>query len=421
MKRIITILSAVILSMTFLTAQDYPQVVTYESFDGVAAVFTSVGAAEKSKEVQNNAVESLLYTLFYVGVDGINDGKPLVTNDNPGYVQSFFKSRVPFFVRSVTEISAPAKNALKVFQGSYRIEVVYSNLLKDLERNKLREAPMPVNAYAEVENEQGMVLPTIIVVPYRRDGETFDAILASDFDRRMAVGKLQEAFESRNVTTVDMHAKLAATKRNAQFGMNDADSNDKQLLMNSGADVYVEVDLNKDVNAEGARVSLLMKAYETASGSVLASKDAITRRVRNASTDVLCSYAVSDNVDQFLDVICKNLSKQTVGGKRVVLQFAIDGASSASMSDRCGPQNYPLSNLIHQWVRKNSYNGKYHLQGIVDTSVLFDYVMIPPKDADGYAMDAAQFGFMIEAWLNDEIGVPCTSRFDGTTIYVTIL
>ena len=27
----------------------------------------------------------------------------------------------------------------------------------------------------------------------------------------------------------------------------------------------------------------------------------------------------------------------------------------------------------------------------------------------------------IEAWLNDTVGVPCASRFDGTTIYITIL
>ena len=36
-------------------------------------------------------------------------------------------------------------------------------------------------------------------------------------------------------------------------------SNDKQLLMNSGADVYVIVDLQKDISAaSGSRVSLIM-------------------------------------------------------------------------------------------------------------------------------------------------------------------
>ena len=237
----------------------------------------------------------------------------------------------------------------------------------------------------------------------------------------MAVGKVQEGFEARNVTTVDVDAKLAAAKRCVEFGANDAGSNDKQLIINSGSDVYVVVDLKKDVNAEGARVSLIMKAYETSSGSILAAKDAITRRYAKASTDALCSYAIQDNLQAFLDDICKNFSKQASTGKRITLQFAIDGSSSMTMNDRVGKDNYPLSNVIHQWVRKNSHNGKYHLQGMVDTCVIFDYVTIPPRDEDGYTMDTAQFGFKIEAWMNDTVGVPCTSRVDGTTLYITIL
>lgn len=421
MKRLTIILVSLCLAVLSMSAQNYPQVVTYETSDNVSATFTSVGVADKAKGVAENAAQSLFYTLFYTGVDGINGGRPLVTSDNKDYVNTFLASRYPFFVRSNEELGKPEKNANKLFQGTCKITIVYSNLIKDLERNKLCSAIGSDFTGADVELEPGVVLPTIMVVPYKRDGETYASILADDFDRRIAVSKVQDGFESRDVTTVDVEAKLAATMRNAQFGANDADSNDKQLLMNSGADVYVVVDLHKDVNAEGARVSLIMKAYETASGSILASKDAITRRYATASTDALCSYAIQDNIPAFLDDICKNFSKQVANGKRVTLQFAIDGASAMMMTDRVGPNNYPLSTLIHQWVRKNAHNGKYHLQGMVDTSVIFDYVMIPPRDADGMAMDAAQFGFQIEAWLNDEVGVPCMSRFDGTTIYITIL
>lgn len=421
MKRSLIFLMTLCLSAAALSAQTYPQIVTYETSDDVSATFISVGVADKAKDVPANAAASLFYTLFYSGVDGINNGRPLITDDNKEYVNTFLMSRYPFFVRSNVELAKPEKNPNKLFQGNYRITIVYSNLIKDLERNKLCKSRDPEIEYSDVEYEEGMVLPTIMVVPYKREGETYASILADDFDRRIAVSKVQDGFESRDVTTVDVEGKLAAVKRNAEFGANDADSNDKQLLMNSGADVYVVVDLKKDVTAEGARVALIMKAYETASGSVLASKDAITRRFATSSTDALCSYAIQDNLPAFLDDICKNFSKQASNGKRVSLQFAIDGASAMSMSDRVGPNNYPLSNLIHQWVRKNAHNGKYHLQGMVDTSIIFDYVIVPPRDADGLAMDAAQFGFMIEAWLNDTVGVPCASRFDGTTIYITIL
>ena len=420
MKHILlSIVAAFVLSGS-MSAQEYAQIVTFETSDAVSATFTSVGIAKRSKDVEENAVMSLFYTLFYDGVDGVNGGRPLITTDNPDYVNTFLTSRYPFFVKNVVETEKPEKNVNKIFQGTYTITIVYGNLIKDMERNKVHKSREPEMDYSDVEYEQGMVLPTIMVVPYKKDGETYSSVLANDFDRRIAVSKVQDGFESRNVTTVDVEAKLAAVKRNSQFGANDADSNDKQLLMNSGADVYVVVDLKKDVTNEGARVSLIMKAYETATGNVLASKDAITRRYAKASTDELCSYAIQDNVPAFLDDICKNFSKQASTGKRVALQFAFDGASSMSMSDRVGPSNLPLSNQIHQWVRKNAHNGKFHLQGIVDASMLFDYVVIPPRSEDGMVMDAVQYGFVIEAWLNDTLGVPCSSRFDGNTIYITI-
>ena len=392
-------------------------VVMFETSDAVSATFTSLGVADKSKDVSENAVMSLFHALFYAGVDGVNGGKPLITSENKEYMNTFFASRYPFFVRENVALEKPSKNAAKKFQATHRITLVYGNLIKDLERNKVHKSVK----YSDVENEEGVVLPTIMVVPYKRAGETYSSVLNADFDRRIAVTKVQDGFESRNITTVDFEAKLAAVKRNAEFGANDANSNDKQLLMNSGSDVYVVVDLKKDENSEGARVSLIMKAYETASGSVLAAKDAITRRYPKAATDALCSYAIQDNLPAFLDDICKNFSKQLADGRKFSLQFAIDGTSAMSMSSRVGPDNELLSHLIHQWVRKNAYKGKYHLQGMVDTSVLFDYILVPPRDEDGSMMDAPQFGYKIEAWLNKTLGVPCSTRFDGTTIYVTIL
>ena len=421
MKRLIVQLITFTLSAVALSAQDYPQIVTFEASDAESATFTSVGASGRAKDVEGNAVESLFYTLFYDGVKGVNGGRPLITTDDKEYVKNFLDSRYHLFVRSKVELAKPEKNPSKMFQGTYKITIVYANLIKELERHKLHKSRDPEMSYDEVEFEKGMVLPTIMVVPYKREGETYSSVLARDFGSRLAVGKVQEGFEARNVTTVDVDAKLAAAKRSLEFGSNDAHSNDKLLITNSGADVYVVVELNKDETADGARVSLIMKAYETASGSILASRDAVTRRYPKASTDVLCSYAIQDNIEPFLDDICKNFSKQVSNGKRVTLNFAIDGSSAMTMKDRVGPDNYPLSNLIHQWVRKNSHNGKYHLQGMVDTSVIFDYVIIPPRDEEGYGMDAAQYGFKIEAWLNDTVGVPCTTRFDGTTIYITIL
>lgn len=418
MKSLLMFAALVLLGAKSVFAEDYMQVVVLESIDDKIAVFTSGGMAEKKKDAAGNAVRSLFYTLFYMGVDGINDGKPLITNNNEEYIAQFFNSRYSFYVRKQTELGEPEKSG-KNYKITVRVEIPYKTLINDLKRNKVMEAA-EVIGYEEVETLDAMVLPTIIVVPYKQEDESYESILAADYDRRVATSKVQGGFESRNITTIDLQAKIAAIKRRAEYESNSASSNDKELLLTSGADVYVVVDVKKDETTAGTRVSLIMKAYETSSGSILATSDSWTRRFNTSATDVLCSYAVTDNLQPFLDDICKNFTKRANNGSRVVLQFSIAESSMMTMSQPVGTNNYSLSNVIRQWVRKNAHQGKYHLQGVVDESMIFDYVMIPPKDADGLLMDAAQFAFLIESYLKEDEGVSCSSRVDGATIYITI-
>ena len=91
------------------------------------------------------------------------------------------------------------------------------------------------------------------------------------------------------------------------------------------------------------------------------------------------------------------------------------------MNSPAGPNNYALRNIIIQWIRKNAFKGKYHLQGVVDEGLIFDYVTIPPKDSDGLLMDAAQFAFMIESFLKEDNGINCSSKIEGNTIFFTIM
>ena len=124
------------------------------------------------------------------------------------------------------------------------------------------------------------------------------------------------------------------------------------------------------------------------------------------------------SLQEFLDDIVKNF--RPAGGTHVVLQFSIGGSSYMTMNSSAGANGYSLSNIIRQWVRKNAYQGKYHLQGVMDESMIFDYVTIPPKDTDGLRMDAAQFGFLLEQYLKESEGIGCSVRVDGNNILVTI-
>lgn len=400
------------------SANEYLQLVSLLSSNGGQATFVSAGISNDKKDVETNAAKSVIYTLFYQGVAGINDGKPLVNKDNKLYTNSFFNTtgRYSFYVASISEVEKPKKVAGR-YRANYQVTVYINRLINDLITNKVHVKELTVD---DIDETEALTKPTIMVVPYLKEGESYGSVLENDYDRRIAVSRVQNGFESRDITTVDFQAKLQAEKRQQNYEENAAESNYRSLLLSSGADVYVTVDIKKETSTAGSRVSLIMKAYERVSGDVLASKDGWTNRFRTTATDALCGYAVQDLLPSFLDDICKNFSQRISQGSRVVLRFAIDGASTMTMNSSVGPNNYSLSNIIRQWVRKNAYKGKYHLQGIVDETMIFDYVTIPPKDTDGLLMDAAQYAFLLESFLKEENNINCSSRIEGNTIFFTI-
>lgn len=128
------------------------------------------------------AIKSLIYTLFFQGVEGVNDGKPLVSKPNEAYTNTFFNNLARYtpYVVSAEE----AVKATKVggrFQGTMRITLRLRQLINDVRKNTHYDEVM-----AEIPKPR-LPKPTIIVVPYKKKGESFEAKLENDNDYRIAV------------------------------------------------------------------------------------------------------------------------------------------------------------------------------------------------------------------------------------------
>ena len=414
MKKFLNIL--LFIPLFFLPAasygQEYLQIVSLESDNGTQGVFTSAGMGEKKKDVEVNAIKFLFYTLFFQGVEGVADGKPLVAKPNVPYTNSFFNdmARYSSYVTGTEEI-VKSKKTGNNFQGTFKITLRLRQLINDVRKNTHYDEMMAEQPEIKLPN------PTIIVVPYKKEGESYQAILENDYDKRIAVSAVQRGFEDCGIKTIDLQARLDRAKRNAQYEENagTADSNDKQLLESSGADVYVTVDLLKDVTDEDARVSLIMKAYETASGTIWASQDGWTNRFRTNDTDILCSYAVKDNLPGFLEQIIDNFTRPT----RASLQISLSGMSYNSISDARGDDGRRVMDVIQDWLDRNSEKGEYHLQGIVDEKAIFDYVILPLQDENGYKMTPDKFAGRLRTALEEQ-GVYSSQRIEGNTIFLIL-
>lgn len=402
-----------------LTAQElYSNEVTCVKADDNLAIVTAAGISGKKKEVYDMALKSIFNAMFLNGIDGVENGQPLIGKEDSYYMSQFFGSRYMLFVKNYETVGEPVRQPSKLYKGTVTAQILLGALKKDLIRNKLMAKPQEDKTMKETQQE--IALPTIMVVPYKRnDRNSYAAILKNDFDLRIAVSTVKDGFIKLGVKTIAAEGKLEGTLRASEWESKNADSNDKQLLMNSGADVYVIVDLQKDISATaGSRVSLIMTARETATGMDLASRKSWTNRFRTTDVDKLCAYAAQDVLDGFLKDISKEFARKVEHGNTVVLRVSLADNAVNTMNSRING-NTTLSAYIRNWVRKNAQGGRYHIQGAVDDSLIFDSVQIPAKDSDGLPMDCITFADNLVNYLNDA-GIDSEHRVDGSTIYLTI-
>ena len=408
MKRIIWSFLLCFFFLNGYAQEDYLKIIELKSENGALAKFTSVGIGAEKKLAEANAAKSLIHALFFDGVDGVNGGKPLVEKNNPPYTNAFFNSsnRYEYYVADIDHDVKPKKDNGR-YKGTYTIVLRLRPLMRDVKKNTGLPPTPP----------QAMAKPTIMVVPYKKAGESYKSILEKDFDRRVAVTAVQKGFENMGIKTIDLQGKIDAAVRRSQYEDNAgvADSNDKQLLISSGSDVYVIVDIHKDITPTTSRVALSMKAYETASGTVWAAEDGWTNRFKTNKTDLLCAYAVKDNLPSFLAQIEKNYSQPS----RVVLQVALAGHATSTLKDMETSDGDLVVDFLQDWLDENAYEGDYHMQGVVGESVVFDYVMIPRTDAKGRKMTASKFLRVLKKELKER-GVEVDYNIEGNNIMLIL-
>ena len=415
MKKTLLSLFMVCLAMS-VAAQEYTPVVEYVNKVGNNAVFNSVGRADSKKEVEENAIKSLFYALFFDGVPGVNNGEPLVCQKTPAYTNDFFNHNARFtaYYISSEDVKKPKKTYGDRYEGTYAITLRLASLVRDVKKNTGCDEQRKKN---EEVQRRTAPRPTIMVVPYKRAGESYKSILENDFDRRAAVSAVQKGFETMGIKTIDLLGKIEAAERRSHYEENAgaADSNDKQLLLSSGSDVYVIVDIKKDLSQNSSRISLIMKAYETASGTVWGTQDGWTNRYQTNATDLLCTAAVKVNLPPFLAQIEKNYNSPS----RVVLQVALAGQATSTLKDMETSDGDLVVDFLQDWLDENAYEGDYHMQGIVAESVIFDYVMIPRADAKGRKITAGKFLRGLKKELKEQ-GIEVDYNIEGNNIMVTL-
>lgn len=294
---------------------------------------------------------------------------------------------------------------------NYQLKIV-AFLLLVLSAPKLSSQ---VNTSSQIQTVQ----PKIMVIPYVKEGEDLRTILESDINKRIALTKIKESFDTRGFTTVDFVARLKSAKDNNIFTSDNQTDIKDQIVQMSGADIYVqaEVDINK--TGSGNSVDLLLTAFEVSTGNSLSNKVGQSGKFYTDDFGKLTSKAVESVSEDFLNVMQTKFTDIVNNGKSINMDISFAQGSSQKMSSEIAPENLPLSDQIEMWMENNAYKNNYHIQGTTDLRMIFDDVRIPLKDQNGKNYNTNKFALEIFKFFR-ALNLQVDKDIKGNTIYITI-
>ena len=264
------------------------------------------------------------------------------------------------------------------------------------------------------------VQPKIMVVPYTKEGEDIRTLLEEDVNKRIALTKIKEAFDLRGFTTVDFTAKLKTVNmQNAFMADNKADLK-SQIIQQSGADVYVEAEINTLFSNTGNSVKLIITAYEISTGNSLANKVGESNKFYTDDIGKLATKAIESCAEDFLNTMQMKFTDIVENGKSIQINFGFDAGSAYTMSSEVGTNGLLLSDEIELWMEQAAYKNNYHIQGTTDTQMIFDDVRIPLKDpTTGNNYNTNKFALEIFKFMRG-LGLQISRDIKGNTIYITV-
>ncbi len=279
------------------------------------------------------------------------------------------------------------------------------------------------NAATNSGGQVNQIQPSIIVVPYKTEGQKYRSILenpTTGFQKRIAISRVKEAFDSRGFTTYDFEAELKKGETAGAFAA-DAKTDEKDVIVkNSGADIFVVVDINVEKGQSGTDVKIILQAYESATGRSLTNKDASSGKFYTDDISKLAGKAIDIMKEDFLNVLQTKFTDIVNNGRSVYVEFVVAQGATLNFQSEVGTDGDLLSEVIVDWMGQNAFKNYAKKGGSTALKIIYDDVRIPLKDqATGMNYEVESFGRLIRKYLKT-LNVVGTVEYPRGQIIVTI-
>lgn len=288
-------------------------------------------------------------------------------------------------------------------------------------------------AQAPAETKVNTVQPSIIVIPFTKEGEDLRTVLEKDVNRRVAISKVKEGFDNRGFTTFDFTAKLKAALDDKLFTSESQSDMKSALVEMSGADIYVEVEVPEMIQTDGGNAArIILQAFDASTAASLSNKTCespkfkttdygalITRAISKSNSSAEPGKQLSPCLEDFLNVMQIKFNDIVENGRGVKVNFSLAQGSKYKFSTEIKPDGLPFSDVLEAWMGDNAVKNNYHMQGATDVKVFFDEVRIPLKDEKGKNYNPNKFALKIYQFLKTK-NINSSKQIKNGIIYITI-
>lgn len=274
-------------------------------------------------------------------------------------------------------------------------------------------------ATAQESSTAPTIQPTIMAIPFVGAGNSTRRAYDYSELNRIAITKVKEAFDQRGVNTIDFRAKLKQVQNSEALTEDQEMSIKDEVIKMSGADIYVEVEANKDYSNTGNSVTVILTAFDAFSAESLANKVATSPKFKTDNFEKLTQKAVESEIDNLLNTIQEKFELMVENGRTITMEIGIEAGADVDFDSEVDDSGMYLSEIIEEWMEENAYKSYFHVQGTSTTKMMFDIVKVPLKDDKGRNYRVSKFAVKLRKFLKEK-GIKADRTIVGSAVTITL-
>ena len=272
------------------------------------------------------------------------------------------------------------------------------------------------------------IQPSIMVLPFAKEGEDIRTILDEDPNQFIAVTEIQKAFNLREFTTIDFLGKLNAMTTSKALCVVDCQTSiEQQIIENSLADIAIRARMVVNDGSRGSSVTMTLNAIDSYTGGAMSSEVCTSGQFRTDNYGLLAANALGKETEPdgclnaFMDILQTKFTDIIQNGRSVVVEFRLGNDATITFDDEINDYGDLLSDAIEIWFEDNAYQNYFSIQGRTATSLTVNDVRIPLRDPQtNRNYRPTQFAREIRRFIRGELRYRADTDVNGSTIIITI-